>query len=415
MSLRICLVTPFAWSQPHDVNEHVAGVAKELRGLGHTVTVLASSNRARDLAAGRRALLDGLGAEVVALGPAVPISRRSRIGVPVGARANLSLALALGRFDVVHGFEPGLPSLSYLALRDAQAMTVATFLDARTARLSTRPGTARPPARAHRRARRDERGDAAEAADAFSRPVPRHRRGNRPDAVPAWAETQHDRARMATERARHCCAACSARSRSCLTGSSSCCVRSRWPAGRRSRVRCATACTCEPRATELRVRHFSRRRASSSPRSPGWSACVSKPRRPDAQSQLRPARASNPSSQAPKSPGSPRTRSTASARRERARAETDEPELRGRGPRARRALPLAGGTAPRAARIRRSTRRPAVGALRLAHAHQLVDRLRRRSRRPDHAGGGDRPGRDRRHRSQRVRRRARDAGARARP
>jgi predicted metal-dependent phosphoesterase TrpH/glycosyltransferase involved in cell wall biosynthesis len=126
--LRICLVTPFAWSQPHDVNEHVAGVARELRTLGHSVTVLAPSNRARDLAAGRRALLNGLNADVVALGPAVPISRRSRIGVPVGARANLSLALALGRFDVVHGFEPGLPSLSYLALRDAQALAVATFL-----------------------------------------------------------------------------------------------------------------------------------------------------------------------------------------------------------------------------------------------------------------------------------------------
>src|SRR3954452_15481173 len=125
--MRICLVTPFAWSQPHDVNEHVAGVAGELRSLGHSVTVLAPSNRASDLAAGRRALFDGLDAEVVALGPAVPISRRSRMGVPVGARANLALALAAGNFDVVHGFEPGLPSLSYLALRDAQALTVATF------------------------------------------------------------------------------------------------------------------------------------------------------------------------------------------------------------------------------------------------------------------------------------------------
>jgi Glycosyltransferase Family 4/PHP-associated len=138
--MRVCLVTPFAWSQPHDVNEHVAGIAGELRALGHTVTILASSNRAKDLAAGRRALLDGLHAEVVALGPAVPISRRSRIGVPVGARANLSLALALGRFDVVHGFEPGLPSLSYLALRDAQALTVATFMSAE--RLSYPPGRA---------------------------------------------------------------------------------------------------------------------------------------------------------------------------------------------------------------------------------------------------------------------------------
>jgi predicted metal-dependent phosphoesterase TrpH/glycosyltransferase involved in cell wall biosynthesis len=140
MAVRICLVTPFAWSQPHDVNEHVAGVASELRALGHSVTILASSNRARELAAGRRALLDGLDAEVVALGPAVPISRRSRIGVPVGARANLSLALKLGQFDVVHGFEPGLPSLSYLALRDAEALAVATFLSPE--RLSYPPGRA---------------------------------------------------------------------------------------------------------------------------------------------------------------------------------------------------------------------------------------------------------------------------------
>jgi predicted metal-dependent phosphoesterase TrpH/glycosyltransferase involved in cell wall biosynthesis len=128
MSLRVCLVSPFAWSQPHDVNEHVAGVADGLRRLGHEVTVLAPSSRAADLLAGRRALLDGADADVIALGPAVPVSRRSRVGVPVGVRANLSLALAVGRYDVVHGFEPGLPSLSYLALRDAQALAVATFL-----------------------------------------------------------------------------------------------------------------------------------------------------------------------------------------------------------------------------------------------------------------------------------------------
>src|SRR5881409_1232097 len=94
MGLRICLVTPFAWSQPHDVNEHVAGVAKELRELGHSVTVLASSNRARDLAAGRRALLDGLDAEVVALRPAIPISPRSHLRVPVGAREPVACARA---------------------------------------------------------------------------------------------------------------------------------------------------------------------------------------------------------------------------------------------------------------------------------------------------------------------------------
>jgi predicted metal-dependent phosphoesterase TrpH len=125
--MRICLVTPFAWSQPHDVNEHVAGVAGGLRGLGHEVTVLAPSTRAADLLAGRRALVRGERADVIAVGAAVPVSRRSQMGVPVGVRANLSLALAQGRFDVVHGFEPGLPSLSYLALREADALAVATF------------------------------------------------------------------------------------------------------------------------------------------------------------------------------------------------------------------------------------------------------------------------------------------------
>ena len=128
MSLRVCLVTPFALSQPHDVNEHVAGAAEALRLLGHSVTVLAPSSRAGDLLAGRRALLEDSEAEVIALGPSFPISRRSSMGVPVGVRANLALALAGGRYDIVHGFEPGLPSLSYLALRDTEAFAVATFL-----------------------------------------------------------------------------------------------------------------------------------------------------------------------------------------------------------------------------------------------------------------------------------------------
>jgi predicted metal-dependent phosphoesterase TrpH len=140
MGLRVCLVTPFAWSRPHDVNEHVAGVAHELRGLGHEVTVLAPSTRTADLLAGRRALLDGGPHDLIALGPAVPVSRRSRIGVPVGVRANLSLALARGEYDVVHGFEPGLPSLSYLALRDSRAFGVATFLSPE--RLGYPPGKA---------------------------------------------------------------------------------------------------------------------------------------------------------------------------------------------------------------------------------------------------------------------------------
>jgi predicted metal-dependent phosphoesterase TrpH/glycosyltransferase involved in cell wall biosynthesis len=125
--VKICLVTPFAWSLPHDVNQHVAGIAKELRARGHAVTVLAPSGRPADLAAGRRALARGAQPEMIAIGTAVPVSRRSSLGVPVGVRANLRLALQQGGFDVVHGFEPGLPSISYLALRDSEALGVASF------------------------------------------------------------------------------------------------------------------------------------------------------------------------------------------------------------------------------------------------------------------------------------------------
>ena len=109
--MRVCLVTPFAWSQPHDVNEHVGGVAEGLRRRGHDVTVVAPSTRAADLLEGRR-ILQGHAEPTgtIAVGPAVPISRRSQMGVPVGVRANLALALAATDYDVVHGFEPGLPS-----------------------------------------------------------------------------------------------------------------------------------------------------------------------------------------------------------------------------------------------------------------------------------------------------------------
>jgi predicted metal-dependent phosphoesterase TrpH/glycosyltransferase involved in cell wall biosynthesis len=125
------------------VNEHVAGVAAGLRALGHDVTVLAPSTRATDLLAGRRVVHGHAPArEVVAVGPAVPVSRRSQMGVPVGVRANLRLALARGQFDLVHAFEPGLPSLSYLALRETGALTVATFCS--TERLGY------PPARSQR-------------------------------------------------------------------------------------------------------------------------------------------------------------------------------------------------------------------------------------------------------------------------
>ena len=126
MALRICLVTPFAWSQPHDVNEHVTGVAAALRELGHSVTVLAPSNRARDLVAGRRALHEGKTADVIAVGPAVPVSRRSKLGVPaweVDTWVGSYEAIAAGEFETVD------PALATILERPASDLK--TYLAAR--------------------------------------------------------------------------------------------------------------------------------------------------------------------------------------------------------------------------------------------------------------------------------------------
>jgi predicted metal-dependent phosphoesterase TrpH/glycosyltransferase involved in cell wall biosynthesis len=127
--LRICLVTPHAWSVPHDTNEHVGGVADALRARGHDVVVLAPSLRSSELLAGRRALQRGELHGVVALSRAVPVSPRSAVGLPVGVRANVATALRRGGFDVVHGFDPAVPGLAYQALLEAETSTVATFVD----------------------------------------------------------------------------------------------------------------------------------------------------------------------------------------------------------------------------------------------------------------------------------------------
>ena len=122
-------MTPHAWSVPHDTNEHVAGVADALRARGHGVVVLAPSSRSADLLAGRRALQAGALEGVVAVSRAVPVSPRTAVGIPVGVRANVAAALRKGDFDVVHGFDPGVPGLAYVALLEAETTTAATFVD----------------------------------------------------------------------------------------------------------------------------------------------------------------------------------------------------------------------------------------------------------------------------------------------
>ncbi len=195
MGLHICFVTPFSWSQPNDVNEHVRGAAAALRGRGHTVTIVAPSSRATDLLAGRRALQRRVIGDVVAIGAAVPTSLSERVALPMGVRANLAATLAIGAFDVVHGFEPGLPSLSSAALLEAETTTAATFLA--TERIAVHP-------RKHQRAKFLARVDALlgtsdAAIERASEPSPATTRRSRSGSTPRRSLRQENESSIIVE------------------------------------------------------------------------------------------------------------------------------------------------------------------------------------------------------------------------
>ena len=252
MALRVALVTPFAWSQPHDVNEHVAGLARELRARGHHVTVLGAVEPRRATSrAGRRALA------------ARPRRRGVRRARPGGADLAAEPDGRAGRrpreprrsrsrpgdFDIVHGFEPGLPSLSYLALRDAARADGRDVLLAGAALVSAGAHPARAPARAARRAARDERRDGRGGGRALPRPTTSSCRpastssASRPPRSGSWSCSSGAR------RSGRCSARSRASSRRSPTGSSCSCARARSARGRRCRARSAAACACARRST----------------------------------------------------------------------------------------------------------------------------------------------------------------------
>ena len=123
------------------------------------MTVLAPSTRAADLLAGRRALLNGGDNEVVALGPAIPVSRRSRDGracrcpgqPDAGPQPRRLRRRPWLRAGPAEPLVPRPPRRARARRRDV--------LLARAARLPARESAARKPARPDRRADRDLGGD----------------------------------------------------------------------------------------------------------------------------------------------------------------------------------------------------------------------------------------------------------------
>lgn len=161
--LYVALVTPFSWTVPSAVNQHVASLAVELKARGHLPVVLTSSDDPRDVTRARSlfrvargqvinmlsAYREGEPADQLLLPFSVMGSLDPEDGIPVipmgssfpfrlsGAVTNLGLPVDItsrverlmigGQFDLIHVHEPVAPSVSFTALREARSPVVATF------------------------------------------------------------------------------------------------------------------------------------------------------------------------------------------------------------------------------------------------------------------------------------------------
>ena len=162
-NLHIALVTPFSWSAPSAVNQHVADLACELKARGHLPVVVASFDetseaaRMRSLFQRTRGLVVGLladycrgvapdplllppsglgplepeaGIPVVPVGYSFPVRLNggvANLGLPLDVASRLEKLMLGAGFDLVHVHEPLAPSLSFTALREARSPVVGTF------------------------------------------------------------------------------------------------------------------------------------------------------------------------------------------------------------------------------------------------------------------------------------------------
>ena len=116
--MRVGIVCPYSFDAPGGVQNHVKDLAEALRSRGHEVAVLApgEDNHVPDY--------------VTLAGGAVPVPyngsvARLSFGPVVAARVRRWLRD--GRFDVLHIHEPATPSVTLLALWQAECPVVATF------------------------------------------------------------------------------------------------------------------------------------------------------------------------------------------------------------------------------------------------------------------------------------------------
>lgn len=119
--MKICLVSPYDYTHPGGVSEHVRHLAVQLRRRGHAVTVMAPS----------AALDDDHGIPgYVRIGRSTPLPGNgsvARVALSFHLVRRVRRILDAEAFDVVHYHEPLLPALPITVLRFHRGANVGTF------------------------------------------------------------------------------------------------------------------------------------------------------------------------------------------------------------------------------------------------------------------------------------------------
>jgi phosphatidyl-myo-inositol alpha-mannosyltransferase len=142
-NVRVALVSPYSYTYPGGVGQHVEALAGELMKLGHEVRLLAPYDPDDRLA---RVLHRGVSPRPRPLPDyVIPLGRT--LGLPMnGAVSNLSLfptavavlghELRTGGYDIVHVHEPNAAAVSWYATEHARSPLVGTFHTYSTRRLA---------------------------------------------------------------------------------------------------------------------------------------------------------------------------------------------------------------------------------------------------------------------------------------
>lgn len=119
--MKIGMVSPYDWSYPGGVRDHIRQLSDQFINMGHDVRVLAPASRTQDK------LIEGY---VYNMGRTTPIPINgsiARIACDSALTLRVSSVLRQEQFDVLHVHEPLVPGLPLTALRFSRTITVGTF------------------------------------------------------------------------------------------------------------------------------------------------------------------------------------------------------------------------------------------------------------------------------------------------